>query len=385
MYSLFVLHFMHCAMVSMIFSRSATPFGDAATRRVLEGKVHMPTISVQTHGDIIELEVLRMLWVFHFASTAQLARLVWGENTDWNKQRLRRTLEPMLRNDLIWREPFRISPGFRSHAHGKTSGGWFYGITQLGRAKAVHHLPQLAGVHCLTREGFLTDSERRIMQHSLNYTEYCTGLIDALRAHPLTAGMFFDTECTRLGSHLRMDGLFRLRLRRTLPQQAEQSDQLPWFVPWLTTLRSPLLSTHLDVTFAIEIDQGSEELKIIERKAENYMRTYGGGLNTTIAGDQPTVAWHEILCPPGIPNDVELRKFYFPITVFIVPGAQRMVNVLAAWQRGWPTSEIRVTSWQHIHETGSIVKAPYLNRQHGWVDLLGRSLPYSGRIPQVSA
>lgn len=345
----------------------------------------MPTVNLQTHGEIIELEVLRMLWTFHFASTAQLARLVWGKNTDWNKQRLRRTLESLLSHDLIWREPFRIAPGFRSHGNGKLSGGWFYGITERGKAKAVSHLPQLAGIHCMTREGFLTNSERRMMQHSLNYTEYCAGLVDALRAHPLTAGMFFDTECTRLGSHLRMDGLFRLRLRRSPPQLSEQPDLLPWYVPWLTTLRSPLLPTLLDVTFSIEIDQGSEELKVIQLKAENYMRTYAGGLTKADSGDQASVAWHEILCPPGIPDDVEQRKFYFPITVFIVPGVQRMVNVLAAWQRGWPTSEIRVTSWQHINEAGSIIKAPYLNHQRSWVDLLGRTLSYSGRIPQASA
>jgi len=40
-----------------------------------------------------------------------------------------------------------------------------------------------------------------------------------------------------------------------------------------------------------------------------------------------------------------------------------------------------MTSWQHIHEAGSIVRAPYLNQRQEWVGLLGHPHPYEGRLP----
>lgn len=320
-------------------------------------------ISINTHGDLIRFETLRMLWIFHFASTSQLARLVWGANTPWNKERHRPTLEELLENDLIWREPLRSLTAFRGHTHGKIAGGWFYGLTERGREYIVQHIPQLENIHCMTRERYFSENERRIMHHSFNYTEFCTFLIEGLRSHPLTVGMFFDTECTRLGSHLRMDGLFRLRLRRRPLTTHIDDARFPWDVPWLFTLRSPLTPDVVDVTFAIEIDQGSEELQVIQRKALNYMRTFAGGLQPAGAHDTAhdlNVAWSSILCPIDLPEDHAHRAPYFPVPVFIVPGIQRGVNVHAAWQRGWPTSELRVTSWMHIHEAGSVLRVAYL-------------------------
>lgn len=340
-------------------------------------------ISVKTHGDQIRFETLRMLWIFHFASTAQLARLVWGADTAWNKERHRPTLEELLERDLIWREPLRSLVAFKGHTNGKIAGGWFYGMTERGRIAILEHLPQLAQIHCMTRERYFTENERRIMQHSYNYTEFCTLLIEALRAHPLTVGMFFDTECTRLGSHLRMDGLFRLRLRRQPPATTNRHPRLPWAVPWLFTLRSPATPDVIDLTFAIEIDQGSEELPVIQRKALNYMRTFAGG-GAADEAEREGAAWQNILCPPNTSPEIAQRIPYFPVPVFVVPGIQRGVNVHAAWQRGWPTSEFRLTSWMHIHAAGSVLKAPYLNQALDWADLFGRRSAYSGRIPQAT-
>jgi hypothetical protein len=349
----------------------------------------MRRIAIKAVEAELEHEVLRMLWTFHFASTAQLTRLIWSGYTESNRKRLRRTLERLLTVHLIWREPLRLLAGFRGHSFGKVSGGWFYGLTEQGRQVVLEHLPHLAGIHCLTRDAYLSLGDRRTLRHAFHYTEYCTGLIEELRRHPLTAGLFFDTECTRLGSHLRMDGLFRMRLWRKPPPHAiHRDDAPPWYVPWLSSLREPLVSGLFDATFAIEIDEGSEELRVLVRKAENYRRTYAGGM-VARSGESESghllVDWPSILCPAGTESAPELRTFFFPIPVVIVPGPQRLINVFEAWQRGWATSEVRVTSWFHIHERGSIVKAPYLNQNRQWVDLLGRPLAYSGRLPQATA
>ncbi len=333
----------------------------------------------------LEQEVLRMLWTFHWVSTAQLTRLVWGHNTGNYRTRLRPTLKRLLMADLIWQTSWRFLPGYRAQQRGAVSGGWFYGLTERGRARAMESMPQLRTIHCTTRENYLSATERRTMIHSSHYTEYCTGLIEELRNHPLVAGLFFETESTILGDHLRMDGLVRIRMRQTPPQQVIGA-RPPWFVPWLPGLRDALEPGMVELTFAIEIDEGTEELPVIQRKGENYKRTYLGGMQLLDALNAPSihpVPWQQVLCPVNTPPDPAYARLSFPITVFIVIGPQRLSNVREFWQRGWSTSEIRMTSWQHIHQHGSIVRAPYKNHHGEWVDLLGHPHAFTGDLPPL--
>ena len=334
--------------------------------------------------DEVEREVLRMLWTFHWTSTAQLTRLVWGSNTGRHRTRLRPILQRLYANNLIWRTTWRFLPGYRAQQRGAVSGGWFYGLTELGKAQAAARLPALTMMHCMTREDYLSATERRTLLHSGHYTEWCTGLIEELRRHPATAGVFVETESTALGRHLRMDGLIRLRLRQASQGVAGAVERPPWFVPWLPGLRAPLVPGLVDVTLALEIDEGTEHLAVIEGKGENYRRTYLGGMQLPDASGAvafPSVAWDQVLCPANAPTDLHSRRLFFPITVLVVLGPQRLVNTWEAWQRGWSGSEVRMTSWQHIHEAGSIVRAPYVNQRQEWVGLLGHPHPYDGRLP----
>jgi hypothetical protein len=323
----------------------------------------------------IENEVLRMLWTFHWASTAQLTRLVWGHNTGNYRTRLRPALERLYMSDLVWRTSWRFLPGYRAQQRG---------ATERGKARAAESLPELSTLHCVTREDYLSATERRTLLHSGHYTEYCTGLIEELRHHPLTAGLFFETECTLLGRHLRMDGLIRVRLHRTPPIAVGAPTHDPWFVPWQSGLRELLHPSKVDLTFALEIDEGTEQLSVLHRKAQNYKRTYLGGVQLLDAMDKPTiqpVAWDQVLCPPNMLTGAASRTRCFPVTIVVVNGPQRLSNVMDVWQQGWGGSEVRMTSWRHINEAGSIVRAPYRNQHGAWVDLTGHPHPYTGRLP----
>ncbi len=327
----------------------------------------------------VEREIVRMLWVMHFATTDQLSRLVWNEVTPALRRRLAPALNRLRAMQMIWREPRRVSPGYGSHLNGRASGGWYYGLTETGRAWAATRMPELTVLHCITREGYMSDPDRRTITHSTHCTEYCARMIQHLRRHPLTLGLFFETESTVMGAHLRMDCLIRLRLYRRPPAPSGTPPPPdPWYVPWLPTLRTATVPRTLDATFALEIDEGTEKLAVLERKALNYRRTFAGGQRLLdVAGNEtetPTVHWQHVMCPTDVPDQIEAQLAYFPIPVFVMTNEQRLANVWQAWKEGWPGAEVRMTTWAHLDRSDSVLRAPYLNQERQWVDLLGRRL-----------
>jgi hypothetical protein len=138
----------------------------------------------------------------------------------------------------------------------------------------------------------------------------------------------------------------------------------------------------LDATFALEIDEGSENLAVLHRKALNYRRTFmqgvpGGQRLLDAAGvdaELPVVQWQQVLCPLQTPDQVEAQLAYFPIPLLVMNSEQRLANVWQAWSEGWPGAEVRMTTWAHLEQARSVMRAPYLNQQRQWVDLLGNAL-----------
>ncbi len=331
----------------------------------------------------VEREIVRMLWTFHFATPDQISRLIWNDAGRPWRRRLRAPLQRLLDMHMLWREPRKTSPGYRSHTNGRAAGGWYYGLTEVGRAWGATRLPELTVLRCITREGYLTDPDRRTITHSGHCTEYCTRMVQRLRNDPRTVGLFFETESTVLGAHLRMDCLIRLRLYRRAPAITTVLEQrLPWEAPWLPTLRTRTAPGTLDVTFALEIDEGSEGLDVLELKALNYRRTFTQGLpggqrvrdasgNVT---DLPTVHWQQVLCPIHLPNHLAAQVPYFPIPVLVMNSDQRLGNVWRVWHDRWPNSEVRMTTWERLNRAGSVMSAPYMNQDWVWVDLLGKRL-----------
>ncbi len=328
---------------------------------------------------VVEREIVRMLWTFHFATTDQLSRLIWNDAARSSRRRLKTPLRRLLAMHLLWREPRKTSPGYRSHTNGRASGGWYYGLTAIGQAWAAKRMPELTVLHCITREGYLTDPDRRTITHSAHCTEYCTRLIQRLRSDRRAVGLFVETESTVMGAHLRMDGLIRLRLDRRAPMRDSMAAPVPpWQVPWLPTLRIPALPGTLDATFALEIDEGSEKLPVLEGKARNYRRTFIGGHRLLDSAgnetDGPTVHWQQVMCPRDVPDHLAAQLTYFPIPVFVMNSDQRLANVWEVWRAGWPDAEVRMTTWAHLNRARSVLSAPYLNQERRWVDLLGSPL-----------
>ncbi|CAA9321662.1 MAG: hypothetical protein AVDCRST_MAG93-5776 [uncultured Chloroflexia bacterium] len=329
-------------------------------------------------GEDVEREIVRMLWLFHFATTDQLCRLLWNDGARSSRRKLVLPLRRLYDMHMIWREPRRTSPGYRSHLNGRAASGWSYGLTETGRMWATEAMPELTSLRCTTREGYMHNPDRRTITHSTHHTEFCTRIIERLRGDTSTVAIFIETESTVLGNHLRMDGLVRLRLRHHAASVVGQprDERMPWHVPWLPTLRAPALEGTFDATFAIEIDEGTESLPILEAKAQNYRRTFMHGMLTmqrmrTDGGayDLSAEPWHLVLCPPNI--DPAEAVAYFPIPVVVMNSETRLANVSRVWNRGWPNSEVRMTTWEHLGRARSLMSAHYLNQDEQWVDLLG--------------
>ena len=106
-------------------------------------------------GDV-DREIVRMLWTFHFATPDQLSRLVCHESTPAVRRRLTRALERLMGMQMVWREARRSLPGYRGHSDGRLSAGWYYGLTEVGRAWAATRIPELRVLHCITCEGYLS-------------------------------------------------------------------------------------------------------------------------------------------------------------------------------------------------------------------------------------
>ncbi len=344
-------------------------------------------LELDDHMFRVDLEIMRMLWVFHWVSPHQLARLVMDSASRRSRERLNKILARLYAAHKIWREPKytnRAATDNTEHFNGETSGGYFYGLTDSGQALmadlAPTYMPELLQSHCMTREFYLSMASRKALRHSAHYTEFCTRFICEMRHHRLTVGLFLDTESTRLGSHLRMDGLLRHRFWRQHPTvNASREEVMPWHIPWLHGLRTVGDPLVVDRTYAVEIDEGTEELEIIMRKAQNYQRTFVGGME--IEG-LPQVPWATILCPAGERLPPNIRQTYFPLPVFVVPGPQRLANVWAAWQAGWPGSGFRATHWGLLNVAKSVMHAPYLSHDGAWVNLIGQPHAYQGRLPQ---
>ncbi len=194
--------------------------------------------------ELIKDEILRFLWLVHFASINQLCRLIFDKTTVHYRTRISRLLGLLLDGNQVWHQSRRAAiPGNRGHIQNTASGGLFYGLTVHGKNRIKLKYPELQASHCMTREGYLSEAAQRTMRHASNYTEYFTRLVQELRFHPLSVGLFLDTECMSLGSHLRMDGLLRYRLLRQVPVATKDRDLFSWYVPWMPGLTLPYASS----------------------------------------------------------------------------------------------------------------------------------------------
>jgi len=261
-----------------------------------------------------QIAVLRVLGRLEFLLTPHLALLVYGrvsQRTVW------RQLKQLVELGFVWREAINLVPG---HRHGAAPTGLITGDRQ--RVTPLHQ----PFVYGLTPEGlaYLQDvdaeadpgiydhlhiRDRRntrvplaTLVHDLQASWWCSSIIADFRRSRLCAGISAHVEYI---SHerRRVDALVKLHLN---PHGAVP---LPGPIPWNDGV--PRRPEERDILLALEVDRGTETLKLLLGKAVCYRDlTREGHYRTTLGGDV--------------------------IPVFLTPTVRRAAQIAREFQDGWP-------------------------------------------------
>ncbi len=257
-----------------------------------------------------ETALLQGLGRLEFMSSQMIKALYYQDAVRWTMQR---HLNHLLKIGLIWRTKTHIEhlrpreTGANGRLKPPPKSPYIYGLTPEGK----NHLATLAvepyalSFDALrTRDRRAPDVAKAQLTHDLLASAWCVSLIDAARRCAMLDGVFCHVEYVS-DARQRIDALLMLRFNM---QQRTQSAP-GWLIPWHDG--TPDGPHHRTVRFALEIDRGTEQLKILMAKglmyrtltAENvYQKTLGG-----------------------------------PVTpVFLVPPGKRAAQIAREWQAAWP-------------------------------------------------
>ena len=264
-----------------------------------------------------ELEVLRLLGRLEVVPTRSIGPLCFP---DTSYRQMQRMMHSLYARKLVWREMTtidRIEPR-------EAGGGWrvpppkppyVYGLTPEG--KALLEWSEIEPTEetytaLRTRQWRDPDLSKAKLTHDLLVSAWCASMIDELRRCPLVDGIRCVVEYV---SHekQRIDALFIVRFTT----QARRQTAPGWVLPWHDGL--PDRPHHRTVRFALEVDRGTEPLRIIMGKALAYRElTQAGVYERTLGG-------------PVLP-------------VFVVPPGRRAAQIATEWQLAWPGGSGVVTT-----------------------------------------
>ena len=274
----------------------------------------LPVLAPPSVGDEREVALLRALGRLELLSSAQIKGLIFPDTSVPTMRALLRRLHD---GHLIWRTTTSMSTLAPPEAGGKRrppppKAPYIYGLTHEGKGylerTAAETPAALARLRSRDRRG--PDMPRQQLTHDLLVSSWCCSVIDAARRCPLLLDMechveFVAATDERGRPMQRFDAYLALRFAR---QQRPQT--LPgWWLPWHEgTPDDRQLPT---VRFALEVDRGTEQLKILLGKAHMYASlTASGHYGRTLGGPVTPV----VLAPPG----------------------RRAAQIAREWQAAWP-------------------------------------------------
>lgn len=261
-----------------------------------------------------DIAILRLLGRLEFATTAMLKVLI---APDQSLPALRERLKRLLSEGRIWRQAATIEQVQPREAGGRRQpppkAPYIFGLTSEGRALLeLLEVESDAAVYesLLTRDRRAPNLPQAQLTHDLLVSSWCASAIDAARRCPLLDSIVCQVEYTSArapngAAQQRMDAFVALVFNRA-PQ--ERTTPL-WMLPW-NAGDSPH-PHQLIVRYALEIDRGSEPLKILLAKGLMY-RTLAesGHYRATLGGDV--------------------------LPVFVAPPGKRAAQIAREWQAAWP-------------------------------------------------
>ncbi len=257
--------------------------------------------------DGLEIQVLRLLGRLDLLTLQQIWHAVYPAYT---MRGVQGRLKYLLDDDLIWRVQTRLVAANHAAEHRKVrrQGAFAYGLTNQGKellsTLEIEHDPRTFE-RLVSRDSKGRKPDLRTLAHDLQVSWWCLNVIMAAVRNRYCRRIYVQTEFYPERSQ-RIDALVILRLSPDHPRAIEHVVGLPFFDG---TLLQP---GEIDLRFALEVDRGTEELKVLMEKAEKYRDLHTAGIYSVTLGG------------PVLP-------------VFLVQTARRAAQIAREFQDLWPS------------------------------------------------
>ncbi len=227
-----------------------------------------------------EVMLLRVLGRLEMMTVAQIQQLIFPTLT---LRGVQKHLDRLLGDGLIWRAQSRTVAVNHAAQHEKVPrrGAFVYGLSDDAKALLetldVEHDP-LTRARLVSRDPRGRKPDTRTMAHDLQVSWFCTNTLLSAARNRYCRQIYVQTEFYP-EKRQRIDALIMLRLSPDHPRPASEVGRIPFFDG------TPRQSGQIDIRLALEIDRGSEELKVLLEKIEKYRDlTQLGVYDQTIGG-----------------------------------------------------------------------------------------------------
>ncbi len=254
-----------------------------------------------------EVLLLRLLGRLDLMTLTQIQQAVYPTYTTRGVQK---RLQYLLDDDLIWRVQTRLVAANHAaeYARVRKQGAFAYGLADQGK-ELLNTLEverdTLTYDRLVSRDPRGRRPDLRTLSHDLQVSWWCLNVILDATENRCCRKLYVQTEFYPEKSQ-RIDALVIVRLSPDSARPAAEVGSIPFFDG--TELRPG----EVDLRFALEVDKGTEELKVLLEKAQKYRDLHKAGVYTATLGG------------PVLP-------------VFLVQTARRAAQIAREFQDIWPS------------------------------------------------
>ena len=254
-----------------------------------------------------EVLLLRLLGRLDLMTLTQIQQAIYPTYTTRGVQK---RLQYLMDDDLLWRVQTRLVAANHAAEYAKVrkQGAYAYGLADQGKellnTLEVEHDP-LTFDRLVSRDPRGRKPDLRTLAHDLQVSWWCLNVILDATENRYCRRVYVQTEFYPEKSQ-RIDALIILRLSPDCARPAAEVGSIPFFDG--TELRPG----EMDIRFALEVDKGTEELKVLLEKAEKYRDLHKAGIYTATLGG------------PVLP-------------IFLVQTARRAAQIAREFQDIWPS------------------------------------------------
>ena len=257
--------------------------------------------------DDLEVVLMRLLGRLDLLTLLQIRQGVYPSYTVRGVQK---RLQSLLDDDLIWRVQTRLVAANHAAEYTKVrkQGAYAYGLSDQGKellnTLEVERDP-LTYDRLVSRDPKGRKPDLRTLAHDLQVSWWCLNVILAASQNRYCRKLYVQTEFYPEKGQ-RIDALIILRLSPDNPRSNETVGPISFFDG------SERREGEIDIRLALEVDKGTEELKVLLEKAEKYRDLHKAGIYTATLGG------------PVLP-------------IFLVQTPRRAAQIAKEFQDIWPT------------------------------------------------